>query len=147
MKITAILIKKSDLNLNATKKLNIPDIKNYIDYKLTPYKSIGIFSYNSYPKSLSYIDGYLSPGLLASEILNWSQIRSSHINNYRDSPLLSKNFPNTLSNYFRLLSGEFLYENQFFNCQSNSSILSDAEIRNIQNNPSDYVLFFTTLHR
>lgn len=107
MKRITILINKEKLNIYSNPCTLIDYICNYINYKLSPYKILGLFAYNTYPTDQCIIDGTLNPQLLIEHI-----IQKSHIINSSESSFIlyseDYNFFNTESGYFYLTADEYL---------------------------------------
>lgn len=149
MKTHAILINKDLLHISSFTDINMTDIHNYINHKLHPFQSIGVFSFNNYSNIPPFIDGKFQPNTLIETTIAWSNIRKKII-----LQLASKksniNLIQPSSSEKRLLNfacGYFQYENQFFNCITNSSNLFESEINTIKIHPENYGIFFTNLYK
>ena len=153
MKTHAFLINSVQFGLNR-ESISQPNIESVIDYILIPYKRIGLFSYNTYENVPANVFGISDVRNLILQIERWSNIRKSIINNMiKDLPNINiNNLSNydedtQLINYLKLCSGEYLYETQFYNSESQNSILTKSTIHNVKKKPYNYFVAYTNLFR
>lgn len=68
MKKISVLINKTALELTYLSQDSLEYVYNYIDYKLSPYRTLGFFAYNTYEKDHNLIDGQTTPGLFSKTL-------------------------------------------------------------------------------
>lgn len=123
MKKIPILINKTALELPYLSQDSLEYVYNYIDYKLSPYRALGIFTYNTYAKECNLIDGETTPNLFCSTLKNYI-------------------VPNPVC----LASPVFQHIN-FFNTETQSFYISFNEYQKIIDTSTHYCFIYTTLYK
>lgn len=125
MKKTSILINKEELEINSFFLTPSEYIYDYIDYKLYPYKKLGLFSYNTFLDNENPLDGARSPSELINHIRQLACIKSNPNNSFI-----------TLSSFCN-----------FFNASSGRFYLTPEEYTKLLDSPKNFCIVFSYLHR
>lgn len=125
MKKISILISKQNLELPSTLHSLSEYIYNYINYKLSPYKRLGVFAYNTYPYDQNFIDGTSNPQKLIEHIY---QI-----------PCILKNVP-----FASIVP--YIDDCNFFNAESGCFYLTTDEYEKIIYSPQNYCIVFSNIY-
>lgn len=107
MKKISILINKEKLEISSNPYALTEYIYNYVNYKLSPYKMLGLFAYNTYPTDQYLIDGTTNPQMLIEHIRKASNIASPTANSIIPY-VKNSNFFNSESGQFNLTTHEYL---------------------------------------
>lgn len=121
MKIIPILINKTILNITYLSQDCMEYVYNYVDYKLSPYQALGLFTYNIYSKAEDIIDGKTMPTI-------FYKILKNHI-------IQTPVFANSA-----------IYC-QIFNAETQRFYISVAEYNQLINTTAHYAFIFTTLYQ
>lgn len=107
MKKISVLINKEKLEIPSNPYAFTEYIYIYVNYKLSPYKLLGLFAYNTYPEDQHLIDGTTNPQILVEHIHKIFNIQ----NPFTNSVILydeNYGFFNAESGHFHLTNDEYL---------------------------------------
>ena len=120
MKIIPILINKTILNIPYLSQDCMEYVYNYVDYKLSPYQALGLFTHNVYSKTEDIIDGQTVPTIFY-KVLNKHIIQT----------------PGSANSAFYC---------QIFNTETQRFYISASEYNQLIDTTAHYALIFTTLY-
>lgn len=124
MKRLSILLNMQHLQISSVSSHTFDYIYLYTNYKLSPYKRLGLFAYNTFPENNYCISGAVDPLLLTTHI-----VREATIITQKKQEI----FPHIeLSNFF------FTETNNFY--------LMDDEFQRITHSPENYCIIFSHLY-
>jgi len=151
IKTHAILLNTSNFpsDIKENEAILIEYAYDYVDVILQAYRSLNVFSFKEESKVYKPIIGSSAPeefkctlpklyNVVYHEYLNIITDGEVTLNKNLNFELLSSDMIKAL----KLISGVYLYESCFYNCETKSSILTPSELQSIFCNINNYMVIF-----